>query len=123
MLRRSVAQGIIIKMREDPGNIAIVHESEYIKAVEAAEAAIANGADTALLIEIAESGGYNAGFCLQLCDRIRKGAPGCRLLLLCPEQNEMSVSAAGEAMRNGRIDDFLFYDASIEFLVSKLLEI
>ena len=116
MLRQPVAQGLIIKLRSDTGVLAI-HEPDYPKAVSAAET---NNAD-AILIEITESGEYDATYCLELCNRVRAKSPGCRILLLCPEQDEPSVLAAVEAVRAGRIDDFLFYDASTDYIISKLL--
>jgi hypothetical protein len=72
-----------------------------------------------VLIEIAETGKYDAGYCLSLCVRVR--APGRKLFLLCPEQDETSVSAVIRAKRQGLIEDFMFYSASVDYLVSKLL--
>ena len=116
MQRRPVAQVLISKMHENPG-IQVVYEPEYDSlATDAAD----YGAD-AVLIEVSETGIYDAGYCLALCLRLRMEAPACRLLLLCPEQDEASVSAAVEAARSGLIDDFLFYDASIDFITAKLL--
>ena len=119
MLRRAVAQGLITRISDSPGNVRTVYESDYAKAMGAVGVF---DADT-VIIEVAEFGEYGAGYCLALCDRIRGEAPGCRLILLCPEQNELCVSTVGEAKRNGRIDDFLFYGASLDYLISKLLSI
>lgn len=72
------------------------------------------------LIEVAESGEYDADYCLALCAWLRKETPDCKLLLMCPENDVKSVTAAVEAKKEGRIDDFIFYDASLEYLLSKL---
>ena len=93
-----------------------IYEPDYDQVVADAVAYHAGVA----LIEMAESGAHDAGYCLALCARLRKEAPACRLLLLCPEQDEPSVSAVVEAARDRRIDDFLFYEASIDFIASKL---
>ena len=98
-------------------DVRTVCEPDYAKA---ADTAIARGAGAAL-IEIAETGRYDADYCLALCARLRREAPGCRLLLLCPEQDESSIAAAVAAKRNGQIDDFLFCDATTDYLESKLL--
>ena len=121
MLRQAVAQRLISKICDMPGcaHVRALFESDYANAT---SATIAYGAD-AVVFEVAEFGEYDTSYCLKLCDRIRREAPACRLLLLCPEHNEQSVSTAGEAKLNGQIDDFLFHDASIEYMVSKLLAI
>ena len=115
MHRRPVAQMLISKIRENPG-IQAVFEPDYDTVV---DDAVGYGAG-AVLIEVAEAGAYDAGFCLALCARLREQAPLCRLLLLCPEQDEPSVSAMVEALRDGHIDDFFFYDTGIDYIVSKL---
>ena len=118
MLRQPVAQGLIINLRKTSG-VQVFYESDYTKA---ADAAVVYSADIAF-IEVAETGEYDADYCLDICCRLRGDAPGCRLMLLCPEMDEPSVSAAIEAQRSGRVDDFLFYDASTDFLLSKLLDV
>ena len=116
MLRRPVAQGLIAELDKAAG-VRAVYESDYERVTCAVSS---RGADT-LLIEVAEKGKYVVDYCLSLCDGVRNEAPGCRLLLLCPEQDESCVWAVLGGMGAGRIDDFLFCDASTDFLVSKLL--
>ena len=115
MLRQPVAQWLTKKLLAS--DVRVLHYSDYSNA---AGAVRADGADTAL-VEIAESGEYDASYCLALCSRLREAAPGCRLLTLCPEHDEAGVLAVVEARQKGLIEDFLFYDASIEYLTSKLL--
>ncbi len=116
MQRRAVAQGIMHKLRDADGVLPIF-EPNYTKG---ADAVVSQGANTAL-IEIAEMGRLDARYCLALCARLRREKPGCRLLILCPEQDEASVEATVRAKQNGDIDDFLFYDATVDYLASKLL--
>ena len=57
---------------------------------------------------------------LGFCDEIRKASPGCKIVLLCPEADKESVQVCIEAKRQGQIEDFVFYDTSTDYLVSKL---
>ncbi len=114
MRRRPVAQGLIKKL-EGKADIRLFYESDYSKANSLISA---NNADIAL-IEIAETGEYDVHYCLALCAALRTAS--CKLLLLCPEQDESSVAKAVDAKRKGLIEDFIFYDASIDYLASKLL--
>ena len=55
-----------------------------------------------------------------VCDGIQEESPGCKIMLMCPEQDKKSVAACEDAKRNGKIDDYLFYETSKEYLTSKL---
>ncbi len=114
MLRKPVVQGIIKKLHNNP-SIRLIHESDYSNAYNTIRE---DDAEVAL-IEIAETGEYTADYCLALCAKLR--ASNCKLLLLCPEQDEGSVAMAVEAKQAGLVKDFLFYDATIDYLVSKLI--
>ncbi|MGD9559993.1 MAG: hypothetical protein AB7V55_05240 [Oscillospiraceae bacterium] len=116
MRRRPVAQALMQRLGDD-GRLHLVYEPDYARADVAIRA---HGAGIAL-IEVAEAGEYDTAHCLALCTGLRKKAPGCKLLLMCPEQNKNSVSQVVAAKRGGRIDDFVFYDATIDYLMTKLL--
>ncbi|MCL2105516.1 MAG: hypothetical protein FWH26_00360 [Oscillospiraceae bacterium] len=107
MRRGLAAQGLMRKLRGDP-DLRLTYEPAYSRA------------DVAL-IEVAESGRQDISYCLSLCDRLQTEAPLCKRLLMCPEQDGTAVARAVEAKRAGRIDDFVFYDATPDYLVSKLL--
>jgi len=114
MRRKAIAQGLAQSLGGGP-RVILEPSHRY------AQARIrAGGADIAL-VEIAESGSHGAAKCLALCDRLREDAPQCKLLLMCPEQDQDSVARAIEAKCRGRIDDFVFYDVTTDYLVSKLL--
>ena len=116
--RQPIAQILTQRLRDAPF-IRFVHEPDYSRF----DSGLSSyGADTAL-IEAQESGEYGIAYCLSLCDRLRIETPGCRVLLLCPEQDAAGVSAAINAKRAGRIDDFLFCDATTDYLTSKLLAV
>ena len=116
MLRRPVAQLLMQQLHDVPG-VRSIYEPDYVKF---GESVASYGADIAL-IEVQESGKHDMADCLSLCGKLRKQAPGCRVLLLCPEQDEPGVTKAMEAKRDGRIDDFLFYNATTDYMTSKLL--
>jgi len=116
MRRRPVAQGLAQKLRDTP-NLRLVFELSYANAEVTVRAHSAGVA----LIEAAESGGHGGTECLALCARLREEAPQCKLLLMCPERDSEVVAQTVEAKRQGCIDDFVFYDSTIDYLVSKLL--
>ena len=109
------------KLREEQSlqNINLIFEPDYAHADVAIRS---HNADTAL-IEIGESGELDASYCLALCAWLRQETPQCKLLLMCPEQNTDSVSKAIKAKKKARIDDFVFYDSTTEYLISKLLNL
>ena len=74
-----------------------------------------------VVVEIPESGIFRfAEKCLAICDAIRKQVPGCKQVLICSESDADSCRAAIQAKQENRIDDFLFYDTSVNYLFSKL---
>ena len=75
----------------------------------------------AALIEIPEGQAGAAGETLGVCEKLREISPGCKIVLLCPEYDKDSVKACVEAKRQGKIEDFLFYDVSTDYLVSILM--
>ena len=72
------------------------------------------------LVEIPERHGDPAQDALDVCNDIKEASPGCKIMLMCPENDDGSVGACVDAMKKGKIEDFLFYDASPEYLTSKL---
>ena len=116
MLRQAVAQGLFHKLNAI-SNVRAFYESDYEKAKDAIHY---NAADV-VLIEVAETGEYDVPYCLALCAKVR--ATNCKILLLCPEQDEASIAAVVEAKQNELIEDFMFYDASLDYLVSKLMSV
>ena len=72
------------------------------------------------LVEIPERHGPSARCALDVCEDIRDASPGCKIILICPENDEKSVEATLKAKKEGEIDDFLFYDLSVDYLIAKL---
>ena len=116
MKRQVLAQGLMHAARDNSGLI-ICYESDYAKAdilIRETEAGTA-------LIEIPENGRYDIDYCLGLCEWLRQETPGCKLILLCPTEKADAIEKAIDAKRIGVIDDFVFYDSGIKYLLSKLL--
>ena len=72
------------------------------------------------LVEIPERYGSPALDTLDVCEEIKKASPGCKIVLLCPEQDKESVDICIDERWRGSIEDFLFYDSSMDYLASKL---
>ena len=115
MRRKVLAQAIMNSLRDD-GRFSF--SAEYIYE-NAPITALAIRPDCAV-VEVPESGEHPADETLPVCDGIRESCPGCKVLLLCPENSRESTAAAVRAKRGGRIEDFVFYDSSMDYLVAKL---
>ena len=115
MRRKPVVQALMKKMQDDSETHLMI-ETDYTHA----DATIRSHGACIALLEVAETGEYDMSHCLALCIGLRKEAPQCKLLLICPEQDTGGVAQAVESKREGRIDDFVFYDSTTDYLVSKL---
>ena len=115
MRRASLAQGLMAKVRDVPG-LQLCYEPDYANADVAIRSHLAAGA----LLEVAEDGAQDIDFCLALCAWLREVTPHCRLMLMCPEGQAETVHRAIEAKRKGEIDDFVFYDVSLDYLAASL---
>ena len=115
MRRASLAQGLMAKLRDAPG-IQLCYEPDYANADVAIRAHLAAGA----LLEASEDGAHDIDFCLTLCAWLREVTPQCRLMLMCPEGQAEAVRRVIEAKRKGEIDDFVFYDVSLDYLAASL---
>lgn len=118
MKRRPVAQGIM-NCLQDYKNIRLVYEPYYHRG----HITIKNNKARVALIEVAESGPYDIGYCLELCKKLREETPDCTLILMCSEQDEKTIKKVVEAKGQNRIDDFVFFDVTIDYLTSKLMSI
>lgn len=55
-----------------------------------------------------------------ICETLRRAAPKCRLILLVSQKDLASRSMAVAAVKRRQADDFVFYDASLDYLFAKL---
>ena len=97
-------------------SFAFIQEHDYGRA---AETAAACRPDVAV-VEVPESKGRQTKDYLDICAEIRAICPRCKLMIMCPESSSISKQTAIAAMQAGDIDDFLFYDSTLEYFVSKL---
>ena len=118
MQREAIAQGLMIRLRDSP-DINLIYEPDYNNT----EIAINSTNAKAALIEVAESGPYNIRYCLELCKNLRENKPECKLILMCSEQDENCVKQVVDAKGENKIDDFVFYDVTIDYLASKLMSV
>jgi response regulator RpfG family c-di-GMP phosphodiesterase len=72
------------------------------------------------LVEVPERHGEPVLDAFDVCMDIKEACPDCKIMLMCPEQDERSVDACADAKRNNRIEDYIFYESSPEYLTSKL---
>lgn len=72
------------------------------------------------LVEIPERNASPASDTLAVCAEIQRVSPGCKIILLCPENDKESVHVCVKEKKRGNIEDFLFYDSSVEYLASKI---
>ena len=75
---------------------------------------------TLALVEIPERHGEAAREAFAVCEDIKEVCPDCQIMLMCPEQDKKSVDACIEAKRNDKIEDYVFYDTTPEYLTSKI---
>ncbi|MGI5848522.1 MAG: hypothetical protein ACOX8Q_00390 [Christensenellales bacterium] len=57
---------------------------------------------------------------LAICKKLRQTVPGCQLLLLVSQDNKKGRKMAIDAIKSRTVDDFVFYDTSLEYLFAKL---
>ena len=115
MHRASLSQGLMAKVRDIPG-IQLHYEPNYANADKSIRGHSAAGA----LLEVSEDNVHDIDSCLTLCAWLREVTPHCRLMLMCPEGQTEVIRRAIEAKRTGLIDDFVFYDVSLDYLVASL---
>ena len=115
MQRASLAQGLMGRLGDDPA-LQLYFEPDYVNADAAIRGHLAQGA----LVEIGEDGPHTADYCLALCRWLREAVSGCKLIVMCPESQPQAVEQVVAAKRGGQIDDFVFYDVSLDYLVACL---
>ena len=73
-----------------------------------------------VVLEIPEGDSESPADYLEICANIKAALPCCRLMLMCPENSVACRQAAVAAMQSGAIADFIYYDVSMDYLLSKL---
>ena len=121
-------QSIVLIMRRKPVATALrqriqdnARDLDLVISYDQAPDLVRQDEGTAALIEVAEYGMFNLSYCLKLCAVLRETTSRCRILLLCPEEEEDIVAAALKAKQDQLIDDYIFYDATLDYMASKIL--
>lgn len=116
IMKRIIVAEAIKAMNKDP--LLTLHiEQDY----SSAEKIIREYRADVVLVEVEESESCSLSCSLALCAHIRSIAPYCRLILMCPEHNSSCIDWAIRAKSKKEIDDFLFYDSSIEYILSSIM--
>ena len=117
VMHRKILSDALIAQTANNAYFELTAEKNYATAALTAEALLPGVA----VVEIPESGSWKSSEkCLAICDAIRRQTPSCKQVILCSENDADSLRAVVQAKREQRIDDFLFYDSSINYLMSKL---
>lgn len=116
VMKRKVLADSLVRSMKDAPRFDFHTEYNYAGAILTAEVL----RPTVVVLEIPESGDWTANKCLALCDRLREEHPSGKILILCPEGDPAACDATIAAVQDARINDFVFYDTSWKYLVSKL---
>ena len=57
---------------------------------------------------------------IPFCKNMKREIPDCKLLLFLPQNVETKRKVAEKAVQEHIIDDFIFYDTSLTYLIAKL---
>lgn len=118
MHRKIIVESLLEKLNIS-NKIELLYQHNYNNA----ELLINNNQPDVVLLEVAESKVFNMLYCLDLCERIRISNPDCKLLIMCSEKDQANIDLVIVAKEKQLIDDFVFYDVTTDYLVSKLLSI
>jgi len=77
------------------------------------------GIDVAI-IDVVEGSTTGSESTVSFCENLRKAVPDCRLLLLISQDDKEACRVAVNSTKKEVIDDFVFYDASLGYLLTKL---
>ena len=58
-----------------------------------------------------------------LCQNLRSQLPECKIMILVSQENELGKRAAMNAKKRMLIDDFIFYDTSLDYLITKFVDL
>ena len=116
VLCRKVIAGLLVEAIQKRTGMEALELDEFDKAKDMA----ALQRPKIALVEVPERHGFPARDALDVCVQIKEASPGCKIILICPENDEESVKTSLKAIKEGIIDDFLFYDLSVDYLVAKL---
>ena len=75
------------------------------------------------VVDVIDGAPKEAGMVLSFCEKVRQRIPVCRLLLLVSQEDKAGRELAIKAIKSKIADDYVFYDASLDYLFAKLAAI
>lgn len=72
------------------------------------------------LIDVMDCNSKQTKMPLLFCEKLNEKLPNCHILLLVSQDDEVNRKMATKAKKKKMIDDFVFYDASLKYLITKL---
>ena len=116
MYRRILAQSLYDSLQVNKPELVVRLEHQYDQAVNAAS----RQQPDVVMVEIRENRVSPGEDPYEICSEIRKALPNCKIMLMCPEGSIRNRRRTIAAMQAGDIDDYVFYDTSIDYFISKL---
>ena len=75
----------------------------------------------AAIVDVAAGNPKQTSAVRQICEDLHRAVPGCRILLLVPQDITEARDIAMEAVLQKAANDYVFYDVSLDYLLTKLL--
>ena len=72
------------------------------------------------IVDVLDAAAAETKTTLELCEKVRRISPNCRILLFLYQDDTLGKQLAVEVVRAQIADDFVFYDTSLEYLFAKL---
>lgn len=72
------------------------------------------------VVDVVDGAANAAETTLAFCEGLRRAVPGCHLLLLVSQEDRLGRGMAIGAMKRNIVDDFVFYDTTLQYLFAKL---
>jgi hypothetical protein len=115
-MRRGILADALMQNRQAEEKFRFSRESNYKMALLTAELVRPDAA----VLEIPESGEWTPERCMDLCGTLGRHLSGMPILVLCPEELPDACLRTVNAVKAGVIKDYVFYDTSTQYLLSKL---
>jgi len=116
VMHRKVAAEAYARAIQEYAGFSAYCEYDY---ADAAMTAKVRKADITI-IEVPESQGRQLAQYVEICAAIRRVRPESKFMLLCSERSREGVQLAVAAMQSKEIDDYVFYDSTLDYFLSKL---
>lgn len=72
------------------------------------------------VVDVVDDSAQEKETAVAFCEKLHKALPACHLLLLVSQNDMPGRKMAIQAKKTQIIDDFVFYDTSLEYLLAKL---